>query len=102
MSQDYLIAIDPVFDLSAESFTAVWNNQPDAGDIGLAEPTRQPPGTFFAEEAAVALLTVANSIAAGILANLLTDLLKEKFGVKETETTIIERPDGQTIIIKKP
>jgi len=28
---DYLIAIDPVLDLSAESFTAVWNNQLAAG-----------------------------------------------------------------------
>lgn len=101
MTQQVQIALDPALGLRSKALVSAWNEAEMTRLVGAAVLDPSPPTTFFAEDAAVALLTVANSIAASVLANLLTDLLKEKFGVQKTETVVVERPDGKTIIIIK-
>lgn len=101
MTQQLQIALDPALGLHGKALVSAWNEAETTRSVGVAVLDPSPSATFFAGDVIVALLTVANSIAASVLANLLTDLLKEKFGVQKTETAVVEQPDGKTVIIIK-
>lgn len=101
MTQEIQIALDPALGVRGKALVSGWNEGEKTRAVGTAVLDPSPPTHFFAAEAAVIALTLANSIAAGILCNLLTDLLKEKFGVQKTEAVIVEQPDGTTVIIIK-
>jgi hypothetical protein len=101
MPQEFQIIFDPALALRGEAFTAAWNQAEKTAPIARAALDPARPSTFFDLEAVNVVLTVAVSVTGGILSNLLTDLLKEKFGLNNTESQTIERPDGKTIIIVK-
>jgi hypothetical protein len=101
MPQEFQIVFDPALALRGEAFTAAWNQAEKTAPIARAALDPFRPSTFFDLEAVNVVLTVAVSVTGGILSNLLTDLLKEKFDLNNAEPQIIERPDGKIIIVVK-
>jgi len=100
---NYRAVIDPNLTLSTEEFVSHWN-QSDAGKANPASLMSDPSKTFLSPELTVAAIAVAVSIPAQVIANLVSDYLKQKFAPKpapKITTTEVRNPDGSLLLIVK-
>lgn len=99
MSQEFQIALDPSLNLTPEELTAAWNASPEALAAGQLAPERTALESYLSADAAVLLLQTAVTIASTLLADLLYDLLKEKFYPKKPKVITIDQGDGRPTIV---
>ncbi len=99
MSQEFQIALDPSLNLTPEELTAAWNASPEALAAGSLATEGAAPKSFLPPEAAVLVLQTAVTIASTLLADLLYDLLKEKFYPKKPKVVTIDQGDGRPTIV---
>ncbi|MAT98653.1 MAG: hypothetical protein CL608_16035 [Anaerolineaceae bacterium] len=100
MSEQIHIALDPELGLNPETFIAAWNNDAQTSQVGeLKSSPTSDTVVFHDPQAMIVVLETAVAIATGILINLLTDLIKEKYMTKKPEIIEIHQPDGQKIVI---
>ena len=99
----YRIAFDPKLGLSAPEFVEAWNTSSSNEDAS-AEVNENSIESFLSPEISIALITVAVSIPATVIANFVSELLKKKFIEKDSPkvlTTSINTPDGEPLLIIK-
>ncbi len=99
MSQEFQIALDPSLNLTPEELTAAWNASPEALAAGRLTTERTALESYLSADAAVLLLQTAVTIASTLLADLLYDLLKEKFYPKKPKVVTIDQGDGRPTIV---
>ena len=99
----YRVAIDPQLSLSADEFVQAWNaaeRKPESRAV--VEPSNS--ASYLPLEVTVALISAAVAIPATIVADFISECLKEKFIRKEppkvTVATIVT-PDGHSVFIVK-
>ena len=97
------IALDPKLGLSAADFVAAWNRSEYKDAYGPAAVEEAQAKSFFTPEITVALIAAAATIPATIIANLVSDLLRQEVieankPAKVTVTTI-ETPDGEPLFV---
>ncbi len=99
MSQQTQIALDPSLNLTPEELTAAWNASPEALAAGTLMPERSPQESYLSSDAVVLVLQTAVTIASTLLADLLYDLLKEKFYPQKPKVVTIDQGDGRPTIV---
>lgn len=96
MSQEIPILIDPALHLDATAFQASWNRHPQARELGRLET--RPTATTYAGLLEMVVIPALVSVAAGLLVELIKDLLSPQQPDRVTVT--VERlPDGRESVI---
>jgi hypothetical protein len=81
---DYLVAISPDLNLDPAGVIAAWNYDPAARALAQAQPANARAQSFDPTLGAVAL-SVAGSIALGVLSNFLTDWLRSQWRARHPD-----------------
>ena len=78
---DYQVILSPELSITPEAFIAEWNADPACRDTALAARVDAPPAGYplDAGTALVFLGGVAMTLATGVITNLISDLVKQKF-----------------------
>ncbi len=99
----YRVALAPQLELSASEFVAAWNTSQHAeGAPAVVDEVLRE--SFLSPETTVALITVAVTIPATVIASFVSEYLKKKFIEREppkVTVTTISAPDGQPVWIVK-
>ncbi len=99
MSPTYQIALNPDLNISAEEFAVAWNAVDETRQTGQLVRVTSTPEAFHSPETAVLFLETAVLISSGVLINLITQLIKDKYFKKEPKLIEIPQPDGSKIIV---
>ncbi len=94
MPEQYQIALDPALGLAADEFIAAWNASQTAAEAGQLVKMSAQPKSYLDPDTVMLILNTLVGITAGVLTNLITDLLKEKYYPKKPPTIKIIQPDG--------
>jgi hypothetical protein len=101
---DAIVALAPDLDLDAAAFIAAWNGDPTARALAQARPANARAQAFDPTLAAAAL-SIAGSIALGVLSNFLTDWLRAQYRARHPEdreriqVTQAPQPNGPPILV---
>ena len=99
MPQHIQIALDPAVGIEPEALATAWNGRSPTNTLGNLHTAPAASTSYHDPHMTMLVLETAVSIAAGILGNLLTDIIKEKF-VSQPPTIIeIQQPDGTTTVV---
>ncbi len=99
MPDEYQIALDPSLHLSPADFLAAWNASPQARAAGQLRPDSAMPQSYLPPEAVTLLLQTAVTIASTVLAQLIYDLLKEKYYPQKPKIITINQGDGRPTLV---
>ena len=103
MSQQIQIAIDPTMGIEPDAFAAEWNGRFPTNILGNLHTVPAGSTSYHDPHTTMLILETAVVLASGVLTNLLTDIIKEKFVTKPPIIIEMQQPDGtMTIIIHNP
>ena len=99
MSQQIQIAIDPAVGIAPEALAAEWNGRSTTNTLGNLHTAPAASTSYHDPHTTMLVLETAVVLASGVLTNLLTDIIKEKFVKKPPIIIEMQQPDGTTTIV---
>jgi hypothetical protein len=106
---DYQVILSPELSITPEAFIAAWNADPSCRDTALAARLDAPPAGYPVDPGTVLVFLggVATTLATGVITNLISDLLKQKFfhtkqPPSSMDIVVIEHAPGTRLLVVKP
>ena len=107
---DYQVILSPELSITPEAFIAAWNADPACRDTAPAVRVDAPPAGYPLDPATVLVFLggVATTIATGVITNLISDLLKQKFFTTAQQPSSVDivvidhAPGTRLLVVKAP
>ena len=105
---DYQVSLSPELWISPEAFIAAWNTDSAGRDTAPAARVDAPPAGYPVDPGTVLVFLggVATTLATGVITNLISDLLKQKFfptaqQPSSVDIVVIEHAPGTRLLVVK-